>query len=342
MAKHKAPTQVSIAPRSEKSAFEQAVSKYWLPVAGIGIAIAAGIVIRQVTSEQEKATVSQHWDALRDRVDLTALQNDESFLSPEEMRALADELEDTAAGPWARALAAEAAMRANAFDQAEAAVSRLKGSHPDHALVVTRFEFGDEESSESKTLPDHLGSLASAQADWTSNHPRLFDAPAVPEDAPRVRFVTDRGDVVIGLYTDRAPQHTQNFLELCREGYYDGTLFHRVLKDMIVQGGDPNSRDGDPATWGLGGPDEKIDPEPSDAWHFRGMLAAARGPGDVQSSGSQFYVTVSPQHQYDKQYTVFGRVLEGMEVFDSLSEEAVEGEERPEVPGQLLSTEVLD
>lgn len=111
-----------------------------------------------------------------------------------------------------------------------------------------------------------------------------------------ITLVTTEGNISIRLY-DETPQHRDNFVRLCQEGYYDGTLFHRVIRDFMIQGGDPDSRTATPSQMlGTGGPDYTIEAEiiPS-LFHRRGTLAAARQGDEVnperRSSGSQFYIT---------------------------------------------------
>ena len=111
----------------------------------------------------------------------------------------------------------------------------------------------------------------------------------------KVKIQTTLGDIVVRLY-DETPIHRDNFMKLVKEGYYDGTLFHRVIKDFMIQGGDPNSK-GAPAgmTLGVGGPDYTLEAEIKDGlFHKRGALAAARQGDQVnperRSSGSQFYI----------------------------------------------------
>lgn len=110
-----------------------------------------------------------------------------------------------------------------------------------------------------------------------------------------VKISTSLGDITVKLY-DETPLHRDNFLKLAREGYYDGTIFHRVIKDFMIQGGDPNSKNPVPgASYGTGGPDYTIEAEISPSlFHKRGALAAARQGDEVnpdrRSSGSQFYI----------------------------------------------------
>jgi len=175
---------------------------------------------------------------------------------------------------------------------------------------------------------------------WENNHPLLFSNPDPPADAPRVRIQTENGAFVVALYNDRAPQHSENFLELCKQNYYDGTRFHRVLPNKMIQGGDPNTIDGEPETWGLGGPEKTIESEVDPALkHFAGYLAAAKKTGDAKSSGSQFYITTEANHVWDGTYTVFGKVVEGLPVVEEIAGAPVTGD-KPQTPVVLQSTEI--
>jgi cyclophilin family peptidyl-prolyl cis-trans isomerase len=131
---------------------------------------------------------------------------------------------------------------------------------------------------------------------------------------------TSEGTFVLSFYPDKAPLHVRLFLSLAAEGAYDNTLFHRVIKWGLVQGGDPLTRD--PAKknlWGTGGLN-KIKGELSDLKHVRGTLSSVLLPGKPDSGGNQFFISVIPQPTLDGQYTVFGFVAEGIEVVDKISE----------------------
>lgn len=135
---------------------------------------------------------------------------------------------------------------------------------------------------------------------------------------------TSYGRIVIEFLPRVAPNHVENFKELARDGFYDGTKFHRIVKEKNkaagIQGGDPNTINGDPATWGQGQKGQKTVPaELSTLKHERGIVSAARRPDDVNSATSQFFVCVVPQPGFDGQYSIFGRVIEGMNVVDSIA-----------------------
>jgi peptidyl-prolyl cis-trans isomerase B (cyclophilin B) len=126
---------------------------------------------------------------------------------------------------------------------------------------------------------------------------------------------TEKGDIVMELYPQDAPQTVNNFVFLAREGFYDGLTFHRVEPGFVIQGGDPQ---GD----GTGGPGYTLPAEIKRS-HTEGAVATARQGDEVnperESSGSQFYITLAPQPGLDDQYTVFGQVTEGMDVVQSIA-----------------------
>ena len=128
------------------------------------------------------------------------------------------------------------------------------------------------------------------------------------------------GRIVVELYPNVAPRMVERFKRLVGEGFYDGTAFHRVsARTGVVQGGDPNSKDEDPANDGLGGsPYGDVPAEFSDIPFDRGIVGAARAR-DVNSANSQFYITLRRVPQWDTQYTVFGKVIEGMSNADAIA-----------------------
>lgn len=133
---------------------------------------------------------------------------------------------------------------------------------------------------------------------------------------------TSMGNITVQLADDKAPNHAANFRKLAKEGFYVGTTFHRVIPGFMIQGGDPNSKDNDRSNDGLGGPGYTIDAEIG-LPHDRGVVAAARQGDEInpqrKSNGSQFYITVAPAHFLDGQYSVFGKVVKGMDVVDKIA-----------------------
>jgi cyclophilin family peptidyl-prolyl cis-trans isomerase len=137
---------------------------------------------------------------------------------------------------------------------------------------------------------------------------------------------TSEGTFVLSFYPDKAPQHVKLFLTLAAEGAYNGTLFHRVIKWGIIQGGDPLSRDpSKKALWSTGGMN-KVPAEISDVKHVRGTLSSVIAPGKPSSGGNQFFLCVVPLPMLDGQYSAFGYVSEGLEVIDRISETPAEKE----------------
>jgi len=134
---------------------------------------------------------------------------------------------------------------------------------------------------------------------------------------------TSEGDMVVQFWTDAAPNTIDNFKKLARQGFYDGTIFRRIVKGFMIQGGDPNSKD--PAkenSYGEGGPGYNIKAEFNDHSHDRGVISMARGP-DPDSAGSQFFVCLAPVHRLDHQYTTFGKLIKGDDVLEKIGDTAV-------------------
>ncbi|MDQ1265008.1 MAG: peptidyl-prolyl cis-trans isomerase [Bacteroidota bacterium] len=126
------------------------------------------------------------------------------------------------------------------------------------------------------------------------------------------------GDIKIELFPDVAPKHVANFDSLVSTNSFDGTAFHRVIPGFMIQGGDPNSKDKPKNTWGYGDPNQKTVPaEFNKLSHKRGILSAARSQ-DPNSATSQFFICVADKPGLDGAYTVFGQVLEGMDVADKI------------------------
>ena len=128
---------------------------------------------------------------------------------------------------------------------------------------------------------------------------------------------TNHGTLRFRLDPDAAPETVRNFEKLAGSGFYDGTLFHRVIPGFMIQGGDPNTKGGDKSTWGTGGPGYTIKAEFNARPHKRGAVSMARS-SDPDSAGSQFFIVTTDSLFLDRQYTAFGEVVEGMDVADKI------------------------
>jgi peptidyl-prolyl cis-trans isomerase B (cyclophilin B) len=125
---------------------------------------------------------------------------------------------------------------------------------------------------------------------------------------------TTAGEMVVEFWSEVAPYTVENFKKLAREGFYDGTAFHRIVKNFMIQGGDPLTKDpSQEAHWGTGGPGHKVKAEFNDRPHVRGVLSMARS-AHPDSAGSQFFICLADARFLDKQYTAFGRLIKGDEV----------------------------
>jgi len=146
-------------------------------------------------------------------------------------------------------------------------------------------------------------------------------SPAEKADAakgPKAIIKTKFGDMDVVFFPEKAPKHVENFITLAKSGFYNGTIFHRVIPGFMIQGGDPNTKDlNKPETYGQGGPSQKLKAEFNDIPHRRGILSMAR-TNDPNSAGSQFFIVVKDSNFLDGQYTVFGEVVKGMEVADKI------------------------
>lgn len=136
------------------------------------------------------------------------------------------------------------------------------------------------------------------------------------------------GDMVIRFFPDVAPGHVANFVKLSKDGFYNGTTFHRVIPGFMIQGGDPNSKNPDRSMHGMGGPGHKVKAEFNSKPHKRGIVSMARS-NDPDSAGSQFFICVADANFLDWQYTVFGEVVSGMEVADKVVGMKRDGRDNP-------------
>ena len=164
-------------------------------------------------------------------------------------------------------------------------------------LVLNQF---NAEQSQKTEKESSVGLFTSA--------PKVGDKD-IPE-GNHIKMETEKGDILIELYPDSAPNHVANFKFLAGKGFYDGLTFHRVIAGFMAQGGDPDGN-------GMGGPGYQIDAEFNDRKHVRGTLAMARS-ANPDSAGSQFYICYGDTPHLDGQYTIFGQVIEGLQTVDDI------------------------
>jgi peptidyl-prolyl cis-trans isomerase B (cyclophilin B) len=152
---------------------------------------------------------------------------------------------------------------------------------------------------------------------------------------------TNFGTIVFRLLPDIAPETVRNFEKLAKSGFYDGTLFHRVIPGFMIQGGDPNTKKPDKSKWGTGGPGYTIKAEFNSKSHLRGVVSMARAM-DPNSAGSQFFIVTTDSTFLDGQYTAFGEVLEGMEVADKIVSLPRNDEDCPQQEAKMLRVSVTE
>ncbi len=341
---HKAPTQVSIASTEAESDLRDFVTRYWPHAAGLAVVITGVILFRQNSAASAESHELEAWGQLGLNASFDEGFGSVSVPSASIIGDVANQVSDSSAGPWAKALEVGKRLRDDDLAGARAALDELKTNWPDHALVRDPLFARKGEDGPARSLANHVNSTVAALEAWKEAHPFLFQQPALPADAPRVRLNTSAGSMVVGLYEEYAPEHAANFLKLCKEGFYDGTKFHRVIADFMIQAGDPNSKteESDENTWGQGGPGFTLEPEVGSVWHFKGALAAAATMAGGPTSGSQFYIVTGAdgRHELDGDYTVFGMLLEGEDVAATIEGGAVLGD-KPQEPVTIESTEVL-
>jgi peptidyl-prolyl cis-trans isomerase B (cyclophilin B) len=141
---------------------------------------------------------------------------------------------------------------------------------------------------------------------------------------------TTEGTMVIEFWPDVAPKTVENFKKLAAKGFYDGTAFHRVIKDFMIQGGDPLTKDpSKEAAWGTGGPGYTIPAEFNDKSHTRGVLSMARSQ-DPNSAGSQFFICHGNPTFLDHQYTAFGKLIKGDDILEKIATTKTHPPDRPD------------
>ena len=156
-----------------------------------------------------------------------------------------------------------------------------------------------------------------------------------------VTIKTNFGSIKFSLLPELAPETVRTFSQLAKSGFYNGTLFHRVIPGFMIQGGDPNTKSPDKSVWGQGGSGNNLKAEFNSRSHLRGIVSMARA-ADPDSAGSQFFIVTSDSTFLDKQYTVFGEVTEGMEVADKIVNLPRDGNDCPKQEAKMLEVTISE
>ena len=184
-------------------------------------------------------------------------------------------------------------------------------------LALALFSCGGEEKKSEAPAKDGPGTPAAEGSGEKAPAPQA----EVSSDSIGVLHTT-QGKIKIEFFPDKAPEHVKNFITLAKQGFFDGTYFHRCFPGFMVQGGDPNTKDADPRNDGLGGhsykgPGKFLKAEFNKVNHVRGIVSMARSL-DVDSAGSQFFIMVAANPGLNGQYSAFGKVVAGMDVVDKI------------------------
>ena len=210
---------------------------------------------------------------------------------------------------------------------------------------------GCKGNKEQATAPDETPSEEAQTTETTQEETSMNEQPAAPADKwaelgeePLLKIKTTDGTMTVKLYAD-TPLHRDNFVKLARKGFYDGLLFHRIIKGFMIQGGDPLTKDSTQvAMFGTGGPGYTLPAEivPGHT-HKKGALAAARRGDQAnpakESSGSQFYIVQDAEgcKHLDGEYTIFGEVVDGLPVIDKIASERTDFRDRPLRKVEIIS-----
>lgn len=196
-------------------------------------------------------------------------------------------------------------------------------------------------AAQTDTAAPAADTMSTAAADTATAAPAPQEKPMSEYQNKVAEIKTTAGTITIRFFSDVAPNHVKNFLDLAQKGFYNGTKFHRVIPGFMIQGGDPNTKAGDPNTWGTGGSGSHVRAEFSSIPHRRGIVSMARAQ-DPNSASSQFFIVVKDSTFLDNQYSVFGEVTSGMDVADKIVNAPRNASDRPNNPVAIESITVRD
>jgi cyclophilin family peptidyl-prolyl cis-trans isomerase len=196
-------------------------------------------------------------------------------------------------------------------------------------------------ATEAVTATEATEAPATAAAETAATTPETTteEKPMSEYENKVAELHTSKGEIHIRFFPDVAPNHVRNFIDLSEKGFYNGTKFHRVIPGFVIQGGDPNTKAGDPSTWGTGGSGKNVKAEFNSVKHRRGIVSMARSQSP-DSASSQFFVAVADVPSLDNQYSVFGQVTKGMDVVDKIVNAPRGAMDRPNDPVTIESVKI--
>jgi peptidyl-prolyl cis-trans isomerase B (cyclophilin B) len=181
--------------------------------------------------------------------------------------------------------------------------------------------------------------VVSARSEETKTEPKKAVSNSTADEVAVIK--TSEGEMVLEFWPDVAPGHVENFKKLARQGFYDGTAFHRVIKGFMIQGGDPLTKDeSQKSRWGTGDPGYKIKAEFNSKPHTRGVLSMARSQ-DPNSAGSQFFICHGEPRFLDNQYTAFGKLIKGDETLEKIATTQTGAQDRPNKRMNVESVKIV-
>lgn len=217
------------------------------------------------------------------------------------------------------------------------------------AVLIAGLVVWDQSSSSSSTL--RTTNTETFNGPLTAAEQRVADSEPSNDMNPHAQITTNHGVITLELYRDRMPITVENFTKLATDGFYDDTKFHRIIDGFMIQGGDPNTRSENTATYGTGGPGYTIQDEfvsGEGLSNVRGTIAMAN-TGQPNSGGSQFFINLVDNTglDFDKEplsskHPVFGRVIDGMEVVDAISRVETGTRDIPIDPVVIQSIEIVE
>lgn len=195
-----------------------------------------------------------------------------------------------------------------------------------------------------KTTSDPYNEIVENEEKFSINSSMTNTTMASNNESKLALLDTAQGPITMEFFPNVAPIHVSNFEKLAESGFYNGTVFHRIVKGFVIQGGDPNTKNStNMAAWGTGDPGYKIEAEFSNIPHNRGIVSMARS-SDPDSAGSQFFIVLNDSRFLDNQYTVFGRVVNGMDVVDKIAALPTIQNDQPQDPNmaKINSIKIID